>query len=75
MISNNNDFGPYNVWNKTDLPYTATGVPQFSGRMLGPLDTTHLNSVTVGFFDGSARPLNLRNPGDFPTGLINGKDF
>ena len=66
------DFGGYNIWKYSDLPFNEFGAPQFSGRMLNSGSNEHFGKGVALFFDGSGTIYSNKTVGIFNKPFING---
>lgn len=66
------DYGSYNIWKYSDLPFNEFGVPQFSGRMLNSASNEHYGKGVAIFFDGHAKIYSNKSVGIFSNTFING---
>ena len=66
------DFGGYNIWKYSDLPYNEFGAAQFNGRMLNSTSQEHLGKGVAVFFDGHAKIYSAKSKGIFSNSFING---
>ena len=67
-----NDFGNYNLWKYTDLPFNEYGAPQFNGRMLNSASIEHVGKGIALFFDGHGTIYSNKTAGIFSNSFING---
>jgi prepilin-type processing-associated H-X9-DG protein len=66
------NYGGFNIWKYSDLPYNEHGAPQYNGRMLNSASQEHYGKGVAVFFDGHATVYSTRIKGIFSNSFING---